>query len=522
MPALDLPIYIPKNQYKNILLKAILVNKIFKEVKKMKRVILFLGVILLLPALMIGCTPSGTSLPIVTIFIASPTTIDEGANSTLTWTVTGANSVMIAPEVGSVGLSGSSLVSPAETTTYTLTATNTAGSSTANVKVTVNTAMQKAIDVVIEEILPDIPEIQSGEPYWCIKLDSPLPPGAIILEDSGAAEKARFQITLEEEMFFFFLDLAPRFFYEHPVKYILVDKEGNHLEYDALWWPKINGVVPEAISKEVPEANDVIQTNVTLVAAVGTISDYIFPQLVSIWSEGFIVVQGLMPTENLYQDAVNTYLNGINFFNTYKSTFSRVEGLVQTDACQVLDTIDQMAEEGKDVITIYIIAHGGVDSIRLGGQWFYASQFRNKMAAHPDIVFNFILGSCQSGSFIDNLNSLDNVCVVETACSPDEGASGDVDKWGSSNDYNPLDVGSEWTSSLIAAMFNIAQDSTKMDKIKTWASSDEVPVTCMLIYQAGYGALGYQLGLSLVNNLDFSNVMGWATPNHYYCRETLY
>jgi hypothetical protein len=44
----------------------------------------------------------------------------------------------------------------------------------------------------------------------------------------------------------------------------------------------------------------------------------------------------------------------------------------------------------------------------------------------------------------------------------------------------------------------------------------------MLIYQAGYGALGYQLGLSLVNNLDFSNVMGWATPNHYYCRETLY
>ena len=34
MPALDLPVYIPKNQYKNILLKAILVNKIFKEVKK--------------------------------------------------------------------------------------------------------------------------------------------------------------------------------------------------------------------------------------------------------------------------------------------------------------------------------------------------------------------------------------------------------------------------------------------------------------------------------------------------------
>jgi len=484
----------------------------------MKRIILFLGVILLLPALMIGCTPSGLA-PIVTIFIASPTTIDEGDNSTLTWEVSGAISVVITPGVGSVGLSGSFLVSPSETTTYTLTATNTAGSTTASVKVTVKTAMQKAIDVVIEEILPEIPEIQLGKPYWCVKLESSLLPGTNLLEDSGTAVKSSLKITLEKEMFFFFLDLAPHSFYEHPVKYILVDQEGNHEEYDALWWPKINSVVPEAISKEVPEEEDVISTNVALVAAAGTILDYIFPPLVSLWSEGFIVVQGLMPTENLYNCAVDTYLNGIGFFSAYKSTSSRVEGLVQTDALQVLDTIDQMAEEGKDVITIYIIAHGGVDSIRLGGQHFYASQFRNKMAAYPEIVFNFILGSCHSGSFIDNLNSLDNVCVVETSCSPDEGASGDVDEWGSSNDYNPTDTGSEWTSSLIAAMYSIASNITKMNNIQTWASSDEVPVTCMLIYQAGYGALGYQAGLGLTHNLDFSNVLGWSSPNHYYCRE---
>ena len=45
----------------------------------MKRIILFLEIILLLPALMIGCTPSG-SAPIVTSFIANPLTIDEGEN----------------------------------------------------------------------------------------------------------------------------------------------------------------------------------------------------------------------------------------------------------------------------------------------------------------------------------------------------------------------------------------------------------------------------------------------------------
>jgi len=433
----------------------------------MKRVILFLGVILLLPALMIGCTPSGTSSPTVTSFIASFPTINERDNST-------------------------------------------------------NTAMQKAIDVVIEEILPDLPEIHSWEPYWCVKLDSPLPPGAIILEDSGEDEKLRWGIILQEEMFFFFLDLAPYSFYEHPVKYILVDQEGNHLEQDALWWPKINGVIPEVILKEVPDEEDVIQTNVALTPAAGTISPYLFPQLVSQSSEGFIVVQGLMPTESLYNCAVNTYLNGINFFDAYKSTFSTVEGLVQTDALQVLDTIDQMAEEGKDVITIYIIAHGGVDSIRLGGQHFYASQFCNKIAAYPDIVFNFILGSSHSGSFIDNLSSLDNVCVVETACCSDQGADADIGEWGSSDDCNPLDVGSEWTSSLIAAMVSIVQDSTKMNHIQAWASNDEVPITSMLIYQAGFGALGYQAGLGLTHNLNFSNAMRWNNPNHYYCRETLY
>jgi hypothetical protein len=44
----------------------------------------------------------------------------------------------------------------------------------------------------------------------------------------------------------------------------------------------------------------------------------------------------------------------------------------------------------------------------------------------------------------------------------------------------------------------------------------------MLIYEAGYGALGYQAGLGLNHNLDFSNVMDWSSPNHYYCREALY
>jgi hypothetical protein len=70
-------------------------------------------------------------------------------------------------------------------------------------------------------------------------------------------------------------------------------------------------------------------------------------------------------------------------------------------------------------------------------------------------------------------------------------------------------------------MFDIAQDSTKMNLIQTWASSHDVPVTCILIWEAGFGALGNQPGLGLNDNLDFSNVMGWTSPS-YYCSEILY
>ncbi|MBA7543350.1 hypothetical protein ES705_35681 [subsurface metagenome] len=137
------------------------------------------------------------------------------------------------------------------------------------------------------------------------------------------------------------------------------------------------------------------------------------------------------------------------------------------------------------------------------------------MAEFPDVIFNFILGSCHSGSFIDNLSTLDNVCAVETACASDEGAYPDYDSWGSTNDVNPSDTGSEFTSSIIAAMAEIVSDSAKMSSIQTWASSNGVPVTSMLICQGGYGAVGAQPTLGLTDNLDICSVLGWSTPSHY-------
>lgn len=73
-------------------------------------------------------SPVQEDLPSVGSFNAVPDVIGKGESSNLTWSVSEATSVSIEPGIGTVALTGSQRVFPAETTTYTLTALNKAGS----------------------------------------------------------------------------------------------------------------------------------------------------------------------------------------------------------------------------------------------------------------------------------------------------------------------------------------------------------------------------------------------------------
>lgn len=110
----------------------------------------------------IGCgssstqNPPGNGTPQATIaFDAQPTTINQGQSTTISWQATNANSVSISPSVLPAGqaypMSGSAQVSPAQTTTYTATATDSSGrtvSSTVTVTV-VPAGSQPAISLSI-------------------------------------------------------------------------------------------------------------------------------------------------------------------------------------------------------------------------------------------------------------------------------------------------------------------------------------------------------------------------------------
>jgi hypothetical protein len=83
-------------------------------------------------------------LPEINSFTATDSLIAPGASTTLQWDVSGADTVSIAPAPGAVASVGSSSVSPATTTSYTLTATNETGSVDAQIEIEVD-ALSAAI-----------------------------------------------------------------------------------------------------------------------------------------------------------------------------------------------------------------------------------------------------------------------------------------------------------------------------------------------------------------------------------------
>jgi hypothetical protein len=111
--------------------------------------------------------------PMVEIAV-SPDAIHPGESATLTWNATDAESCAIEPGIGDVAPSGSMAVSPAETTTYTITATGFGGdevSDQATINVNplslsitspFNAQVVSRHDVLVEGIISTVPARETG------------------------------------------------------------------------------------------------------------------------------------------------------------------------------------------------------------------------------------------------------------------------------------------------------------------------------------------------------------------------
>lgn len=115
--------------------------------RSLRKVMLVVGLVLALAG---GCKkkvattppaapPTPPAQPTVTLN-ASPTAIDSGQSSTLSWSSTNATDLDVQPGIGKVAPQGSTPVTPTKSTDYTITATGPGGSATATAHVDVNAA----------------------------------------------------------------------------------------------------------------------------------------------------------------------------------------------------------------------------------------------------------------------------------------------------------------------------------------------------------------------------------------------
>ena len=100
--------------------------------------LLVLGVLLLLTGPAVACGPGAP--PVILALDATPAQITAGESTTLRWVVKEPDSVSIDQGIGDVAAVGNRQLSPASTIAYTLTATNSAGTVSKSVVVTVSTA----------------------------------------------------------------------------------------------------------------------------------------------------------------------------------------------------------------------------------------------------------------------------------------------------------------------------------------------------------------------------------------------
>jgi len=91
--------------------------------------------------------PIGASPPVIDAFGAVPSSIYPGKLSTLSWQVTGAASVKIDPDIGSVSLLGNRDIYPTRSVKYTLTASNAAGTVSATTNITITSTPTHTVEV---------------------------------------------------------------------------------------------------------------------------------------------------------------------------------------------------------------------------------------------------------------------------------------------------------------------------------------------------------------------------------------
>lgn len=102
--------------------------------------------------------PVDTVAPVINAFSATPSAVAAGGEFELNWDVSGADRVTIDPAPGPVDASGTRVLRPITDTSFTITATNDAGTSTQNLSVAALSYDWTALDGIFDSRVPSTVE----------------------------------------------------------------------------------------------------------------------------------------------------------------------------------------------------------------------------------------------------------------------------------------------------------------------------------------------------------------------------
>ncbi len=262
--------------------------------------------------------------------------------------------------------------------------------------------------------------------------------------------------TISKPGFLFYLDLAPGAFYNHPGKIVVMDENGEALyEKETQGWPVLNNEVPEVIKSPTDKKyyQAVFWNNYKVKKPLIPVIDIsIVARLFKIY--GAVVVNGLTPSQNLYYEASQIHDMVYDAMVDLISE-NRVVKVDYPDnySSDIVDAVEYLILEMKvNRLTIYIIAHGGTDSMNIGGYSMSPSTLIALMNEYPNVQFNIIIESCHAGSWIQyplSLTSCDNLILGITTTTAALSAYADVDYGEGMTDYDTSDVYVEWTSDFL-------------------------------------------------------------------------
>jgi len=99
-----------------------------------------------------GCSNQPALPPAINSFTVSPTSINQGEKTTISWDVSGATAIDIQPAIGKVGPSGSLELIPSSSVTYTIIASNDADTVSNSVALTVKPLEVRKADLVVTDV----------------------------------------------------------------------------------------------------------------------------------------------------------------------------------------------------------------------------------------------------------------------------------------------------------------------------------------------------------------------------------